>query len=401
VAIIELYNEGLSGPYQATATRPTDWSTDIYALQTPILSWQFGTGQYTADQYRQADWCSVYLSTNYADVAGLSPNAKVLSDFTLLSTNYVAPTALDFAQTYYWRIVGYNSFGSSTSTVCRFTTAAEPLPPFEPYSSNPSDGETGIKIDGDDTVKWGFPYNTERPIDGSDLYLSSNSNLVNSLDASVRVASMSTSDGAFSPAENFVADQTYYWRVVGHNISGSSTGEVWSFTTESILSLPVVQGFEDGLPDGWNALMNGGYSAGGLEGDSLESDYGGWNSVWGTNLMHTGTGAIGMDGGMPALHWLESPLFAVQSGTELSSWIYYGPDEWGNQPAPLYLLVKSGGVWNTIRSWTATETNLYENVVTVSLADYAGQTIRIAWVYDRTDSGSAVALDDLLIENNP
>lgn len=400
VAIIELYNEGLSGPYQATAISPTDWSTDIYALQTPMLTWRFGSGQYIADQYHRADWCSVYLSTNRAEVDELAPNAKVLSDFTLLSTNYIAPTALDFAQTYYWRIVAHNSFGSSTSTVYRFTTADEPLPPFEPYSMSPWDGETGVKIDGDDTLQWGFGYNSEHPIDGSDLYLSSNSNLVNSLDSSVRVAFSSTPEGVFSPVENFATDQTYYWRVVGHNISGSSTGEVWSFSTESILSLPVAQGFENGVPDGWNVLMNGGYNEGGLEGDSLESDYGGWNMVWDTDMIHSGSGAIGINGAMPALHWLESPLFAAQSGTELSGWIYYGPDEWDNQPAPLHLLVKSGGVWNTVRSWTTADTAGYQQI-TVPLSSFAGQTIRIAWVYDLSDSGSAVALDDLLIENNP
>jgi hypothetical protein len=105
---------------------------------------------------------------------------------------------------------------------------------------------------------------------------------------------------------------------------------------------------------------------------------------------------------MPAFHWLQSPLFAAQSDTVANFQLYYGPDEWGNSSAPLHLLVKSAGVWTTVQSWTSVETNLYESQIILPLADYAGQTIRIAWVYDLTGSGSAaVALDDLLIQNDP
>ena len=381
-------------PYEASAISPWDGETGVSAGKFPTIAWSFNE-----DEDHPVDWSAVYFSTNQHSVTYLFPDAEVLNDGSTPATNYTAPGVLEYETTYYWRIVGHNAAGASTGAVFSFTTGALPQPPYEPNAINPQDSAIGVRIDSVPALKWSFSYDAGHPADRSDLYFSSNSNLVSALDPAVRVAANGPADGQYTPMENLTPGQTYYWRVVGHNTTGSSTGSVWSFTAEEIMSLPYAQGFENGIPEGWRAVMNGGWNGGGLEGSHLEQDWSGWAAIWNTNMIRSGGGAAGMNGGMPALHWLESPLFTAATNTELSAWIYYGPDEWENQAAPLHLLVKADGVWNTVRTWTANETNRYQTPVTVPLTAYAGKTVRIAWVYDLTASGAAVALDDLLIQN--
>lgn len=381
-------------PYEASAVSPWDGETGVSAGKFPTIAWSF-----YEDETHPAEWSSVYFSTNQHNVTYLFPSAEVLNDGSTLATNYTAPGILEYETTYYWRIVGHNAAGASTGAVFSFTTGALPQPPYEPNAINPWDGATGVRIDSVPALQWGFSYDAGHPADRSDLYFSSNSNLVSALDPAVRVVANGPADGQYTPMENLTPGQTYYWRVIGHNTSGSTTGAVWSFTTEEILSLPYKQGFDSGLPEGWRTVMNGSMNGGGLEGSHLEQDWSGWTMISNTNMIRSGSGAAGMNGGMPALHWLESPLFTAATNTELSAWIYYGPDEWENQSAPLHLLVKADGIWNTVRTWTANETNRYQTPITVPLTAYAGKTVRIAWVYDLTASGAPVALDDLLIQN--
>lgn len=382
----------LFAPYEASAVSPWSGETGVSAGKTPTLSWNLN-----ADEDHPVEWTAVYFSTNSHSVTWLFPDAEVLNDGSTCATNYTAPAQLEYEQDYFWRIVCHNAIGVSTSAVFSFTTGALPQAPYEPNALSPWDGETGVRIDS--AIQWGFSYDAGHPADSSDLYFSTDSNLVDSLDGSVRVVSGGPADGRYTLPGGMTPGQLYYWRVVGHNTSGATTGSVWSFTTEEIQTLPYSEGFDGGLPNGWRTLMNGGWNGGGLEGGHLEQDWSGWSPVGETNRIRSGAGAIGLSGGMPALHWLESPLFSVETNTELSAWIYYGPDEWENPPAPLHLLVKSGGIWSTVRTWTASETNRYQSPVTVPLADYAGEAIRIAWVYDLTTSGAPVALDDLLIQN--
>ncbi|MBL8001461.1 MAG: hypothetical protein JNL05_05825, partial [Flavobacteriales bacterium] len=69
---------------------------------------------------------------------------------------------------------------------------------------------------------------TGSPAPVYDVYLSTNSALVNSLDASVRVAT-GISASTFSPS--LLPSTTYYWRVVAINGGGSATCPVLSFST--------------------------------------------------------------------------------------------------------------------------------------------------------------------------
>jgi hypothetical protein len=381
-------------PYEASAFSPWDGETGVSAGKFPTIAWSF-----YEDETHPVEWSAVYFSTNQHSVTYLFPAAEVLNDGSTLATNYTAPGVLEYETTYYWRIVGHNAAGASTSTVFSFTTGALPQPPYEPNALHPWDSAIGVRIDSVPTLQWGFSYDAGHPADRSDLYFSANSNLVSSLDPAVRAVANGPADGNYTPPASLIPGQIYYWRVVGHNTTGSSTGSVWSFTAEEVMSLPYEQGFDNGIPEGWRAVMNGGMNGGGLEGSHLEQDWSGWSAIWNTNMIRSGSGAAGMNGGMPALHWLESPLFTAASNTELSAWIYYGPGEWENPAAPLHLLVKADGVWNTVRTWTANETNRYQTQIIVPLTAYAGKTVRIAWVYDLTGSGAAVALDDLLIQN--
>lgn len=383
-------------PNQAVPLSPWSGETGVSAGKAPTLSWIF-----SEDAEHPVNWSAIYFSANQHSVTYRFPDAEVLNDGVTFATNYNASGILQYETTYYWCIVAHNAAGESASPVFSFTTGALPQPPYAPYANRPWVGSTGVRIDVNPTVEWGFSWDASHPVDRSELYFSTNFNAVSVLSVSEKVVSNgSAPDGRYTASEALQLGQTYYWRVVGHNSVGSSTGEVWTFTTESLRSPPYEENFETPPlpPSGWRNLMNQA-GDGGLDGNNLQQDWSGWNSVFDVNLVRSGKGAIGLNGGMPAYHWLESPLFQPVVGTEMRCWLYYGPN--GETPsAPLHLLVKVDGVWQVVRSWSPAQTNRYESEVVVPLTTYAGKTVRLAWVYNFSSFGAPVALDDFRMLND-
>lgn len=386
----------VESPYAAEPDAPWNGETNVSAGRQPTISWTL-----SADSTHPVDYTKVYFSTSLHDITYFFPSTEVLNDGETVFTNYTSATALANETTYYWRVVSVNAEGETASSIFSFTTGVVPEPPYEPYALSPYDQTTSVWIDASPLLSWGCSYDSSHPVDTCDLYLSTNENAIASLDNATRVlvnSPMSYGSGSYSAPEPLQQGQTYYWRVICHNSTGSSTGQVTSFTTEVPLTPPVSYGFETfpTVPTGWATRANS-TSDGGLNGANLQTDWSGWGNVSGAPLVHTGSNAIGIYGGMPALHWLISPLIQPATSTSVNAWLYHGTNEWQNTVAPLHLLVYADGAWQVLRTWTASDTTYYDAEISVSLAAYAGKTVRIAWVFDLSNSGAPVALDDLSI----
>lgn len=385
----------VESPYAAQAAAPWDGETGVSAGRQPTIAWTL-----SADSTHPVDYTKVYFSTSLHDVTYFFPSTEVLNDGQTAFTSYTSAGALANETTYYWRVVSVNSQGETASSIFSFATGVVPEAPYEPYSSGPYDQTTGIWIDAAPLLNWSFSYDSPHPVDTCDVYLSTDANAVTNLDASVRVLTNSVlnyGSGTYSSPAALQLGQTYYWRVIGHNTTGSTTGAIWSFTTEVPSPVPVTLTFEQGsFPDGWKNLCNS-ESDGGLNGTNLQTDWSGWGILSESTLVHSGSYSIGIYGGMPAFHWLVSPLIQPAASSSINAWLHHGTNEWQSTVAPLHLLVHADGAWQVLRTWTASDTTYYDAEISVSLAAYAGKTVRIAWVFDLSNSGAPVALDDLSI----
>ena len=129
------------------------------------------------------------------------------------------PGKLEYDTIYYWQVDSKNKVGTITGDVWRFRTEAIPIPkPEKATSPEPAHDATEVSLD--TTLEWS---------------------------AAPRATSYDVYFGASSPGElqgeqtgttlkpdtALKYDTTYYWRVNTKNAGGTTTGDVWSFTTKA------------------------------------------------------------------------------------------------------------------------------------------------------------------------
>jgi hypothetical protein len=123
------------------------------------------------------------------------------------------PGTMGYVITSYWRIDSKNSMGAATGDVWSFTTGTLP-----PLASNPSPthSATGVAIEQD------LGWDAVAGADSYDVYFGpSDTNLVFQGNQTGTTFDTGTMD----------ANTVYFWRIDPKNAGGTSTGDVWSFTT--------------------------------------------------------------------------------------------------------------------------------------------------------------------------
>jgi hypothetical protein len=146
--------------------------------------------------------------TSYVQVARLGPNTTTFNDANL------SP-----ATAYTYRVRASNAAGFSGYTnAATATTASRPASaPGAPAPASPANGATGVSVDAD--LSW-----TCTGADQYDVYLGT----------TAPPPGYATGVGTSSLAlPRLVAGTTYYWKVVARNSAGSTTGDVWQFTTKA------------------------------------------------------------------------------------------------------------------------------------------------------------------------
>ena len=178
---------------------PSNGATNV--SQTTDLSWSAGTNATSHD---------VYFGT-------VSPGAFQTNQG---GTTY-DPGTLNAGTTYYWHIVENNAYGSTSGPVWAFTTAAPTVPPNQATSPSPANSATDVSANADLSWSAGL-YATSH-----DVYFGTDST-PGSTEFQGNQGSNSFDPGALQ------YDTTYYWRIDEKNSYGTTTGTVWSFTTESM-----------------------------------------------------------------------------------------------------------------------------------------------------------------------
>lgn len=203
-----------TGPGKATNPMPTDFGTDV-SVDT-LLQWTAGVGAVQND---------VYFGDNLADVTNAEIGSVPIGvTQTTIAGAIFDPGTLAGEMTYYWRVdsVAANGTTRTRGDVWRFTTIA---PPAQTGSPSPFNNATDVDVD--TTLNWGVAARA----DSYDVYFGTDMN---------DVMNATTSDPEFQGNQitrNFnpgtlANATTFYWRIDSVNDAGTTTGTVWSFTTE-------------------------------------------------------------------------------------------------------------------------------------------------------------------------
>ena len=186
----------IAAPAQVTGASPADAATN--QAITVDISWSAASG---ADNY------DVYFGQS-------SPGA---SQGNQAGTSY-EPGSLSNDTTYYWRIDSVNAGGTTGGNVWSFTTIV--AVPAQVTGASPADAATNQAITVD--ISWSAASGASN----YDVYFGTDST-PDSGELKGNQAGVSYEPGSLTN------DTTYYWRIDSNNVVGTTTGSVWSFTTES------------------------------------------------------------------------------------------------------------------------------------------------------------------------
>jgi hypothetical protein len=185
-------------PARAVAASPADGTTGL-ATGSVALSW---TAAGDIDCY------GVYFGTDPTPDSGEYKGLQTAAGYTVS-----APTT---CTTYYWRIDTLNQTGLTTGDVWNFSTTC-PLP-GKATLVDPTDGETGVAIDA--ILDWSNGVNTT----SVDIYFGTTN-------PPPLYAQAGYAAGAWTLDAPMDYETTYYWRIDCKNAGGTTTGDVWHFTT--------------------------------------------------------------------------------------------------------------------------------------------------------------------------
>jgi hypothetical protein len=198
-----------AAPGQASSPVPSNGATN--ASLTQDISWAAGSGATSRD---------VYFGTV------TPPVTKVIADGTVLTydTGTMAASA-----TYYWRVDEKNAGGTTTGTIWSFAT----VPPAPGAATNPNPANAAANVSLTAALSWTAGGGAA----SHDVYFGT----------AASPPFIGNQAGTTYNPGTMVSITTYYWRIDEKNTGGTTTGTVWSFTTQDIeapLPNPIVWAIE-------------------------------------------------------------------------------------------------------------------------------------------------------------
>ncbi len=188
-----------SRPAAATGPRPGDAATEV--ARDTALSWTRGERTTSFDVYVGTE-----RELSAVDYQGAAPEST-------FDPGNLAP-----GTRYYWRVDARGAGGITRGPVWSFTTAGRRVPPAK--ATNPRPEHNAREVGRDATLSWQSGGRTT----SYDVYFGTN--------AGELQLQGNQAGRTFDPG-TLTADTTYSWRIDTRNGVDTTTGEVWSFTTET------------------------------------------------------------------------------------------------------------------------------------------------------------------------
>ncbi|HRW93011.1 MAG TPA: fibronectin type III domain-containing protein [Thermotogota bacterium] len=193
-----VFTENPEGPGDFSVFSPSNGATQV-AINPTQLMWTASSDP-SGGQVRYA----VFLD------GSPNPSTLVAED---ISETFLQLDTLEASRTYYWYVRASNAFGLTNRTgTVSFSTIS--FPPGLPFFLAPYDGQQGASYI--TTLSWGCEGAVEY-----DLYFGTEQ------DPPLLEESLSETQYTLDPLQ---PGATYYWKVVGRNFLGETTGPVWAFS---------------------------------------------------------------------------------------------------------------------------------------------------------------------------
>ena len=168
----------------------------------------------------ELEWSAATGSTGYVVYFGTDPTPEGDERKGEQAETTFDPEMLEYDTIYYWQVDSKNEIGTITGDVWRFRTEARPpLKPAKATTPSPAHEDTGVSHA--PTLKWS-------PTPGATSYQVYFGTAPSPGSKELHGEQTPTT---FEPNMALEYGTTYYWRVDSKNAGGTTTGDVWSFTT--------------------------------------------------------------------------------------------------------------------------------------------------------------------------
>lgn len=167
------------------------------------------------------EWSAVQGATSYVVYLGTDPTPDRGEFQGEQAETSFDPEGLKYQTIYYWRVDSKNRIGTITGDAWKFTTELDPSTrPAKAASPMPADDATAVSRT--TSLEW-------LPTPAATSYLVYLGTMRSLGSSELQGEQTGT---AFEPDTALLFATTYYWRVDTRNAGGTTTGDVWSFTTE-------------------------------------------------------------------------------------------------------------------------------------------------------------------------
>lgn len=207
---------------QASNPTPSSGATGVPTSIT--LVWLAGSSNATHDVYFGTDSAAItYATTSDPVYKGNQSSASY------------TPAGLTAGCTYYWRIDEVTEAGATRGDVWSFTTA----PPLPGTASAPDPADGAVDVATESWLSWtpGSDASMHEVYLGTDL-----ATVQNAESGDTPIYRGSREGKFFDPSSGggsgLSSATTYYWRIDEINVTGTTTGTVWTFTTAPGLPQP-------------------------------------------------------------------------------------------------------------------------------------------------------------------
>ncbi|AXO81244.1 T9SS C-terminal target domain-containing protein [Olleya aquimaris] len=223
-----------SAPNAATTPTPINGATNI-----PIDSTD--PTDLLITPFEWVDATSGDLADSYNLTLGITTSGADLGTITGATSGNGITYDWEYNTTYYWKVDAVNCFGTTTGTVWSFTTTScTDSAPVAAITPTPANGAIDVAIDTTDPTELLItPFLWADDTAGG---------AASSYSLSLGTTTSGNDIGTIDPVDNgdgviydWEYDTTYYWYIESTNCAGTSTGTVWSFTTEADPNLSVEQ----------------------------------------------------------------------------------------------------------------------------------------------------------------